>query len=295
MGQYRPSPLRRKARHRTPMQAQYASIRPSPAVHRNNRDRRSAPPDAYRHMRSKPDRFILQPLYEQSPSRNRRRTRQISGLHELEEALRPDDDDDDDVEDENDGDRSFFPWEDERTLVADLLHQDAEEDESDDEKLVQLVDSIQTSFSKYSKALLGDVADTLVPAVNHVKQAHHILNERVDRDYGIGILDFNEACVKMERLTISEYEEVHNAYEASKKRIADLREDLKNAYSRREQLWEDFEKKFDTILQPGLEILKELPAQMERAIIDVDKQSKKIHKNDTGSDKTIKDILTKLI
>ncbi len=92
----------------------------------------------------------------------------------------------------------------------------AEEDGSDDEKLVQLVDSIQTSFSQHSKALLGDVADTLVPAVNHVKQAHHILNERVDRDYGAGILDFNEACVKMERLTIAEYEEVHNTYEASK-------------------------------------------------------------------------------
>ncbi|KAF8921019.1 hypothetical protein CPB85DRAFT_1268969 [Mucidula mucida] len=290
MGQYRQSPLRRKARYRTPMQGQSATVRPSP---RNNRDRRSAPPDPYRHVRSKQDRPIFQPIYEQSPPHNRRRTRQISVLHELEEALRPDEDEDE--HDENDADRSFFPWEDERTLIADLLHEDAEEDESDDEKLVQLVDSIQTSFSQHSKALLGDVADTLVPAVNHVRQAHHILNERVDRDYGAGILDFNEACVKMERLTIAEYEEVHNTYEASKKRIADLRRDLKDAYSRREQLWEDFEKNFDTILQPGFDILQELPAQMERAIADVDKQSKKMHKNDTGSDKTIKDILTKLI
>ncbi len=98
---------------------QSATVRLSP---RNNRDRRSAPPDPYRHVRSKQDRPIFQPIYEQSPPHNRRRTRQISVLHELEEALRPDEDEDE--HDENDADRSFFPWEDERTLIADLLHEE---------------------------------------------------------------------------------------------------------------------------------------------------------------------------
>ena len=81
---------------------------------------------------------------------------------------------------------------------------------------MELVDSLQTAFSMRSKELLGDVADTLVPAVKRVKDAHQRLNERVDHDYGAGILDFNETCVKMERLSISEYDEVQRAFQTSK-------------------------------------------------------------------------------
>ncbi len=47
-------------------------------------------------------------------------------------------------------------------------------------------------------------------------------------------------------------------------------------------------------VDPTIEMLKDLPATMERAISEVDKQSKKLNKDDVGPEETLKDLLTKL-
>lgn len=50
-------------------------------------------------------------------------------------------------------------------------------------------------------------------------------------------------------------------------------------------------------VNPGLEMLKELPVKMEQSIAEVEKQSKKIYKTESTSEKALnlKDILTKLM
>ena len=47
-------------------------------------------------------------------------------------------------------------------------------------------------------------------------------------------------------------------------------------------------------VDPTIEILKDLPARMERTISEVDKQSKKLNKDDVGPEQMLKDLLTKL-
>ncbi len=47
-------------------------------------------------------------------------------------------------------------------------------------------------------------------------------------------------------------------------------------------------------VDPTIEILKDLPARMERAIYEVDKQSKNLNKDDVGPEQTLKALLTKL-
>ncbi len=47
-------------------------------------------------------------------------------------------------------------------------------------------------------------------------------------------------------------------------------------------------------VDPTIEMLKDLPARMERTISEVDKQSKKLNKDDVGPEQMLKDLLTKL-
>lgn len=91
----------------------------------------------------------------------------------------------------------------------------AKDDQSEDDKLCTLIESLQTPFSQQSKELLGDVADTLVPAVNSVKRAYHALNEESDVTYGSGLLLIDEACKKVEAVTIRQQDAVTDEYQAS--------------------------------------------------------------------------------
>ncbi|KAK0483937.1 hypothetical protein IW261DRAFT_1332184, partial [Armillaria novae-zelandiae] len=149
-------------------------------------------------------------------------------------------------EDDDDDESVSFPWEDEQTLIAELSH-DGRVESDDDESVVKLIDSLEHSFTRYSNILVDDIAQTLVPAVRRVKEAHHVLNTRVDDDFGKGLWEFHETCKKMELTTLKDAEEVKEEYEAAQVRIADIMGKLEDAYARRDQLWVDFEVKLDSI------------------------------------------------
>ncbi|KAJ3866230.1 hypothetical protein EV359DRAFT_37083, partial [Lentinula novae-zelandiae] len=146
----------------------------------------------------------------------------------------------------NEEERPTFTWENEKTLVSDLLH-DGYEQEHEDVKLSSLADSIQAAFSVHSKELLDDVADTLVPAVNLVKHGHQVLNDQVDDSFALGVFEFDEACKKLEAVTISSHNELKKAYRTSQARIQDLLKQLEEACTRRDRLWVDFEAALDDI------------------------------------------------
>ncbi|KAK0463842.1 uncharacterized protein EV420DRAFT_1264659, partial [Desarmillaria tabescens] len=211
-----------------------------------------------------------------------------------------DDDEDNDVP---------FPWEDEQTLIDELSRDGG--GEPDDDEVLRLIDSLQTSFTCYSNTLVDDIAQTLVPAVRRVKEAHHILNTHVDEDFGKGLWEFHDACKKIEVAMLKDANKVKEEYEAVQVHIADIMAKLEDAYAQRDQLWVDFEVKFNGIgtlnlvssrvllfelvtVDPTIDMLKDLPVRMERAISEVDKQSKKLNKDDVGPEQTLKDLLTKL-
>ncbi|KAJ3712269.1 hypothetical protein C8R42DRAFT_559301, partial [Lentinula raphanica] len=141
-------------------------------------------------------------------------------------------------------DRPTFTWEDEKTLVSDLLHIGNEQD-SEYVKINSLADSIQAAFSVQSQDLLDDIADTLVPAVNCVKHGHQVLNNQVDHSFAVGILEFDEACKKLEAITITSHNELKKAYRVSQARNQEMLKQLEEAYARRDKLWADFEAALD--------------------------------------------------
>ncbi|KAK0239863.1 hypothetical protein EDD85DRAFT_465758 [Armillaria nabsnona] len=290
MAPYRPAPSTTcKTHYRTP----YSPIRPykrSPLQYNRYRSgpRRSTPPES--HSRRVSNNWhqrppLFDPIYE-SPLVRRRQEVSFDFEDSFRVPVQREEDDDDD-------DRVLFPWEDEQTLIAELSH-DGRVEADDDENALKLIDSLANSFTRYSNNLVDDIAQTLVPAVRHIKETHHVLNTRVDEDFGKGLWEFHETCKKMELATLKDAEEVKEEYEAAQVRIADIMSKLEDAYARRDQLWVNFEFKLNSLVDPTIEMLKDLPARMERAISEVDKQSKKLNKDDVGPEQTLKDLLTKL-
>ncbi|SJL00680.1 uncharacterized protein ARMOST_03993 [Armillaria ostoyae] len=290
MAPYRPAPSTiRKTHYRIP----YSPIKPykrSPLQYNRNRSgpQRSTPPEFHSRRVSniwhqRPP--LLDPIYE-SPLARRRQDVSFDFEDSFRVPVQREEDDDD-----NDG--VLFPWEDEQTLIAELSR-DGRVEPDDDENVLKLIDSLANSFTRYSNILVDDIAQTLVPAVRRVKEAHHVLNTRVDDDFGKGLWEFHDACKKMEVATLKDAAGVKEEYEAAQVRIADIMGKLEDAYARRDQLWVDFEVKLNSLVDPTIEMLKDLPARMERAISEVDKQSKKLNKDDVGLEQTLKDLLTKL-
>ncbi|KAJ3902854.1 hypothetical protein F5879DRAFT_198670 [Lentinula edodes] len=253
----------------------------SPLLYRGRVPARRNPPES----RSKHVLPIIPEIFG-SPDRDRRRSRLNSVYYDPFEQQ----EDVDEVFDEEE--RPTFTWENEKTLVSDLLH-DGYEQEHEDVKLSSLADSIQAAFSVHSKELLDDVADTLVPVVNLVKHGHQVLNDQVDDSFAVGVLEFDEACKKLEAVTISSHNELKKAYRTSQARVQDLLKQLEEACTRRDRLWVDFEAALDDILNPATNSLKTLPIRMERTIATLEKQSKQIGKDNGSKEKYLKGLLSK--
>ncbi|KAE9394110.1 hypothetical protein BT96DRAFT_1022698 [Gymnopus androsaceus JB14] len=226
----------------------------SPLLYRGRvaRNRNAAAPEPRaglryeKHLPTIPEHFA-------SPDRDRRRSHFSSAYYD---PFPFDADQDLDEEaDEDDFEPPTFNWVDEETLVEDLSgRKSGTEQDDEDVKLNSLADSIQTSFTGYSKELIADVADNLVPAVNCVRRAYQVLNDQVDDSFALGVLEFDEACQKFETIAISGHNELKKACNASKARIQDLLKQLEEAHVRRDQLWVDFEKALDEIINPAIDV-----------------------------------------
>lgn len=75
-----------------------------------------------------------------------------------------------------------------------------------------LVDSLQDSFNLYGKELKKEIAETLVPTVNHVKALYQVLDENVDTSFAKGIIVFNKACKETEAMAIKEQDDSKHFY-----------------------------------------------------------------------------------
>lgn len=92
------------------------------------------------------------------------------------------------------------------------MHDIHRPEEDKDEKMDHLANSLQNSFDLCGKDLKREIAETLVPTVNHVKALYRVLEEKVDMSFGKGIISFNNACKEAEIMAIKEQDDLARAY-----------------------------------------------------------------------------------
>ncbi|KIO32490.1 hypothetical protein M407DRAFT_18541 [Tulasnella calospora MUT 4182] len=108
------------------------------------------------------------------------------------------DDDDDDMDDLNalsdDDDAMSEDWEEGKTLVDNLKNFGI--DNSDDalEELLACADELQGPMSAKAKELQQDLIDTLVPAMDHIRIVHGLLENTVEAKYIEAVLEIDKAA-----------------------------------------------------------------------------------------------------
>ncbi|KAF8163561.1 hypothetical protein B0H34DRAFT_649980 [Crassisporium funariophilum] len=140
---------------------------------------------------------------------------------------------------------SFFRWDEEATLLSDLM-EDAPH-QTEDEKLMLLVEGLQTPFADEGKLLKKQIAETLVPTVNRVKASYKALEDKVDPSYGKGIVLFNQGCKDIDETMYEQQIDLQEAFQKTQGRVTQLFEELKEEYAIRDQLWADLKESIDDI------------------------------------------------
>ncbi|KAL1743462.1 hypothetical protein HDZ31DRAFT_65001 [Schizophyllum fasciatum] len=242
--------------------------------------RRFAPAADHRHR--------LAPLFEESPSPPRRPRKSSAHYRSaLDDTLFGD------IDASDDDNPRLFQWEDEKTLVSDLMHNSAARHDPTDARHAEILEQLHKLFRDQDYALVDDMAKTLVPAVDTVKQCHAHAKEEIDDTFARGMSEFNEACKTLEAVTVEDLTLLRQSYKETKTNMASLFDELDAAYAKRKQLWKDFKKDLSTILDAAEDSLKTLPAQFESTCAALDKESKKLMKSDGQADK-LTELLKKL-
>ncbi|KZT26572.1 hypothetical protein NEOLEDRAFT_1177566 [Neolentinus lepideus HHB14362 ss-1] len=221
--------------------------------------------------------------------------------------------DEDEQEDENSGfDEDDLDWDEETTLVAMLQEESPTSSDSD---LIALVEQLKAPMSAQSSVLKQDLVQTLVPATKRVKEAHKIMEEKIDVEYGKGLLAFNEASKKVEAMCIQDEEDLQEIYVKHQvsmsaipggnaltfivqTKIKDLFTQVKAAYARRDKIFSDFEKYLDESVEQACADLHSLPATVNQTINALEQKSKDLFKDTGGAaksrEKMLKGLLEKL-
>lgn len=213
-----------------------------------------------------------------------------------------------------------FDWDEETTLVAMLQEESPSSSDSD---LIALAEQLKAPMTAQGTILKQDLVQTLVPATKRVKEAHKIIEDNIDVEYGKGLLAFNEASKKVEGMCIQDEEDLKEVYVKYQTKIKDLLTQLKAAYVRRDRIFSDFERlvdesgTFSLFACPVISAatdrscvcstdeadracadLRSLPATVDRTINALENKSKEVFK-DTGNaaktkEKVLKGLLEKL-
>ncbi|KAG6896822.1 hypothetical protein C0992_005863 [Termitomyces sp. T32_za158] len=121
---------------------------------------------------------------------------------------------DDDEQVSEDDENSLFHWESESTLFSDLL--DASASEPEDDKYDELVNLLQPAFNDRGRELKREIAETLVPTVNRIKDLYGQISSKVDDNFAKGIVTFNNACKELEMLAMRDEDDLKDALTQSK-------------------------------------------------------------------------------
>ncbi|KAG9045722.1 hypothetical protein FS837_005770 [Tulasnella sp. UAMH 9824] len=131
-----------------------------------------------------------------------------------------DDDDDEKMDDLNahsdDEDAMSEDWEEGKTLVDNLKNFGL--DNSDDalEELLACADELQGPMSAKAKELQQDLIDTLVPAMDHIRIVHGLLENTVEAKYIEAVLEIDKAADEYQEKAVQCRAELVKMLEESK-------------------------------------------------------------------------------
>ncbi|PCH37760.1 hypothetical protein WOLCODRAFT_135836 [Wolfiporia cocos MD-104 SS10] len=190
-------------------------------------------------------------------------------------------------------DEGLMDWDDENTLVAMLQDSAAEEDEED---LSALADKLKAPMSAQGAALKKYMAEIIVPTLTRIKEVHAVLEDKVDLAFGTGILTFNEVCKRVEASALRDEDDIKAAYTLTQDNMQRILGQLQDAYARRDDLWKTLQNDVDERAERAKVTLETLPADLERAIVHLEKKAKELDKDSSAASKQkmLKGILEKL-
>ncbi|TFK54723.1 hypothetical protein OE88DRAFT_1623224, partial [Heliocybe sulcata] len=207
-------------------------------------------------------------------------------------------DEDEQEAQQSDSDSDDIDWDEETTLVA-MLHE--ESPSSSDSDLIALAEQLKAPMSAQGNLLKQDLVQTLVPATKRVKEAHRVMEEKIDVEYGKGLLTFNDASKKVEAMCIQDEEELQEIYvkhQACRTRVKDLFTQLKAAYAHRDKIFLDFERLMEESADRAIADLQSLPATLNQTINALEHKCKDLFKDNGNAakskEKMLKGLLEKL-
>lgn len=83
--------------------------------------------------------------------------------------------------------------------------------EPEDDKYDVLVDMLQPAFNDRGRELKREIAETIVPTVNRVKDLYGQIDSKVDENFSKGIITFNNACKELEMLAMRDEDDLKDA------------------------------------------------------------------------------------
>ncbi|KAH9900842.1 hypothetical protein C8Q73DRAFT_220958 [Cubamyces lactineus] len=185
-------------------------------------------------------------------------------------------------------------WDDETTLVA--MFEDNTPEKDEDDQILELVEKLQAPMAAQGAALKQYLADTVLPAYSRVKDVHAVLEDKVDLQFGAGLLTFDEVCKKVERITLKDEDEIRSVHAQSQSNIAKTIAELEKAYERRKSLWTTLQEDVDRCAARATEALDALPTDVEQTIALLEKKAKAMEKDSSAASnqKMLRGLLEKL-
>ncbi|KAH9848870.1 hypothetical protein C2E23DRAFT_785223 [Lenzites betulinus] len=194
----------------------------------------------------------------------------------------------------HDVDADMSNWDDESTLVAMLQDGSPEMDEED--QMLELVQKLKAPMAAQGVELKQYLADTVLPAYSRIKDVHGVLEDKVDLEFGAGLLTFDEVCKKVERIALKDEDEIRTAHTQSQRNVAKTVDELEQAYERRKELWNTLRQELDQCASRANAALEALPGDLEQTIALLEKKSKAVEKDtaSTSNQKILRGLLEKL-
>ncbi|KAH8117181.1 hypothetical protein DFH11DRAFT_1724241 [Phellopilus nigrolimitatus] len=187
----------------------------------------------------------------------------------------------------------FEGWDDESTLVAKF--QENAPELSEREKLANLAYQLEGPMQARGALLKQYLAHTIAPAARKVKEVHTVLEQKVDVTFGVGVLSFDDSCKKIEQLSLRDEEDLKNLYIDTQRVVRELFRQLRDAYQKRDQLWNNLHDVVDRSAAKTSAIITALPVDLDETISAIEKKSKDMSKSGGIDGKAKQKLLRELL
>ncbi|KAG8892753.1 hypothetical protein FRB99_002461, partial [Tulasnella sp. 403] len=149
-------------------------------------------------------------------------------------------DEDEDANDyDSSDDESAEDWDEGRTLIDSLKIIEKSDDSL--ENALARVETLEGPMAAQSKKLQQDLIDVLVPAMDHIRLIHGLIEDSVEAKYTSAILEFDQAADMYQSNASDARTEMLEMLETSKKTLREQLHIIRTEYAKREKLQDDLQ------------------------------------------------------